>query len=465
MSSSPAPAPAEPHDPFAALLHRWWVEYNPLPLLSAALVLGGLTLVSKELAQHRSIGALGVGAIAEVYALSLIGGAALLQRIGRRRSAVMLGLLAAMWQGDLTMHLETSAYLAGIGGVASALWVALFAAKLAALAWALELRLSRSAFAVPTLGALGLAVLPHALRALDPSRRGVALTLMLFGLGALVLATERRVESAREMDERGRRALSGTWILWGALALAHIFYAAGEHEVDWSGTTVAVACLVLLGAARRERTLWIGAACALGAVVYVLPSLASLTAGMLTIVLLLRAARTRVARADAARTPAACPPYRSVREDPSPVAHGARWVLEPTASGARRRLIAGAVSSLYLAVWLDGWGGGALPAHALGLDAALLVALLIAAREARQLRLLTPLAPVALHLAAEHGLIHQPRGAMQWGLTTITLGFSLLLAHLALSLVLHRRAGRRSAKAGAYGIDAPRISARSHMRR
>jgi len=60
------------------LLHRWLIEYNPLYLLSAMLVLGGMILTSQGLARQSSLyGPLGVAAIAELYALALIGGAAL----------------------------------------------------------------------------------------------------------------------------------------------------------------------------------------------------------------------------------------------------------------------------------------------------------------------------------------------------------------------------------------------------
>ena len=37
------------------LLHRWLVEYNPLYLLSATLVLGGMILTSRGLAREGSL--------------------------------------------------------------------------------------------------------------------------------------------------------------------------------------------------------------------------------------------------------------------------------------------------------------------------------------------------------------------------------------------------------------------------
>ena len=103
-----APAPRHP------LLHRWFVQYNPLYLLSAALVLFGTHLLYRDLlAAGYLLGQLGVPAIAEIYAWALIGGAALLTRIELRRPAVLLALLAVLFQGDLTLLIETSVYLGG----------------------------------------------------------------------------------------------------------------------------------------------------------------------------------------------------------------------------------------------------------------------------------------------------------------------------------------------------------------
>ena len=116
------------------LLYRWLIEYNPLYLLSAALVLGGMQLISRGLAEDGSLyQQVGVASIAELYAFALIGGAALLTRIGLRRPAVLLALVTILYQGDLTLHTETCAYLGWVGwlGAATAV-VACAAAKPAA---------------------------------------------------------------------------------------------------------------------------------------------------------------------------------------------------------------------------------------------------------------------------------------------------------------------------------------------
>jgi hypothetical protein len=44
------PSPTPEADAWRRLMHRWFVEYNPLYLVSAMLVLGGIWLLSREAA-------------------------------------------------------------------------------------------------------------------------------------------------------------------------------------------------------------------------------------------------------------------------------------------------------------------------------------------------------------------------------------------------------------------------------
>src|SRR5687768_1606643 len=86
---------------WSALLHRWFVQYNPLYLVSAALVLGGAIILSRAMVQNGGVlGQLSITAVLDVYAWALIGSAALLTRIGLRRPAVMLALLTMLYQCD-----------------------------------------------------------------------------------------------------------------------------------------------------------------------------------------------------------------------------------------------------------------------------------------------------------------------------------------------------------------------------
>ena len=226
-----APAPRHP------LLHRWFVQYNPLYLLSAALVLFGTHLLYRDLlAAGYLLGQLGVPAIAEIYAWALIGGAALLTRIELRRPAVLLALLAVLFQGDLTLLIETSVYLGGAGTVAVVVWLASFAAKLRALAWALRLELSRSAFVVPVLGALGLVAITRSASIFGPDTASVIVGAVTFAVVAAGLWTGRDVRSKVTLDAWGqtvlRRGLLATWTTWLVLSGMHVAFWATDHRVS-----------------------------------------------------------------------------------------------------------------------------------------------------------------------------------------------------------------------------------------
>ena len=180
-----AGAPAREDDFWPALLHRWFVHYNPLYLASAMLVLTGLTLVSRGLVEQGSLrGLLVVALLAEVYAWSLVGGAALLVRLGQRRPAVWLALLVLVYQMDLTLHTQTCAALGAAGVGPAVVWLASFVGKLLALGQAMRVRIAPRALASAALGAVALAVLPFGLYALDTRTLGQLLALVVLGLGA-----------------------------------------------------------------------------------------------------------------------------------------------------------------------------------------------------------------------------------------------------------------------------------------
>lgn len=176
------------------LMHRWFIEYNPLYLVSAACVLVGVNQLSKALgaSAHRM---LAVAGVADLYAWALVASAALLTRIGLKRPAVMLAFITALYQCDPTLHTETCAYLGTTGFVASLLWLGSFVAKLYALAWALELHGSKSAFALPIVGASGLSLLPFAVQRLSLHGASALVALWVFGTFAAALWTSRRVRS------------------------------------------------------------------------------------------------------------------------------------------------------------------------------------------------------------------------------------------------------------------------------
>ena len=286
------------------LLHRWLVEYNPLYLLSAALVLLGTQLMARGLAGSGGVfGQVGVAAITELYAWVVIGGAALLTRIHLRRPGVLLVLIAVLYQFDLTLHTETMVYLGRAGAVAGFVWLVSFVGKLYAVTWAVRLRASRSAFAIPALGALGLAVLPRYCAELGPRMSTVLVASWLFALFASGLWTLRRVTSVVPLDAWGstvlQRALKATWSLWAVLGLAHVWFWSDEYNLQ-------LAILLPLGALLCTR--WLrnenATSCVVGAtllfVAAILPSYLWLTALFAGVTLCLHAFRRPLYARDAA---------------------------------------------------------------------------------------------------------------------------------------------------------------------
>lgn len=419
------------------LLYRWLVEFNPLYLLSAALVLGGASLMSRGLAQQGSLfGQLGVGAVAELYSAALIGGAALLTRIGLKRPAVMLALLTVLYQGDLTLHTETCVYLGWQGTLASIGWIALFVAKLVALGWAVRVRIPRSVIAVATFGACGVAGLPPNLVHLD-ARHGTGLVaLWAFGLVAAALHVWRDVTSQVDLDAWGRtvlrRSVRASWAMWGALALFHVVFWSAQYGLE----LVVLAPLCLLLAARVMRSelrAWTTVVGTLSAVAAMLPELFSVTAFMAAGALLLRALfpMPTVSTVTAARE--ALGPYRTSTAEP----HSVTFMSVGTiCREACLRWLVGALASAYLGTWTLRWTGGPWPAHWIALDLALTALLVFAARRERSWPMLLPLSAVYGHVAVQSGLVSAPRTALQWGIASVGVGFALLSASLGASVRL-----------------------------
>jgi hypothetical protein len=237
------------------LFHRWFVEYNPLYIVSAALVLRGVNLLSHSVNLQ-----LGVPAIVELYAWSLVAGAAILNRVGLRRPAVMLSLLAVVYQCDLTLHTETCAYLGMTGALASIVWLASFALKLFALSRAMHLRVARSAFAVPILGASMLVVVPRVVQFGDAHTSGVIASSALFFVLAAGLWTSREIESRHVLGDWGRtvlrRATLAVWSIWTAAFVVHIAFLFSQRTMDASAL-FPLPFVLATRYVRREAFVWL----------------------------------------------------------------------------------------------------------------------------------------------------------------------------------------------------------------
>ncbi len=410
-----------------ALHHRWWVEYNPLALVSAAVVLAGLVLLARD-ATFDGYSTFLLSGVAELYALCLIGGAALLFRIGRRRSAVILGLLAALFQGDLILHSESSGYLGTVGAAAAVGWWLVFALKLALLARALRLRLSRSAWGVALLGAAGIAGLPVALDHFG-SDAGRLIPVWLFATGAAALWTKGRVHSALPLDVRGGRALRFTWAAWAALALGHAAYWTVLWDVDPTSWP-AVGALLAMRYRTHESQRWLLATVALGGAAWFAPESFGVVALLTGVSLGLCAWRSPGTRTCVLT--GAPPTYRESEDEPE--------TLVVTDRAARARLLLGSLTCIYLAAWLGEVDlHHALPPHPLFALIGFTLVIGWFAERRSQFRWLAALVPFHAHHAIQQGWLRAPENDVELGLTAVTLGF----AALGVSLLVQWRSGGR----------------------
>lgn len=427
------------------LLHRWFVEYNPLYLLSAALVLVGVNLLSSALAGESFLLAqLGVPIVAEVYGWALIGGAALLMRIELRRPALMLTLLAALYQCDVTLHTVSSVYLGSVGLVAGGVWWLSFVAKIHAMAWAMHIRASRSSRLVPSFGAFGLLLVPQVLRRIGPEAGQAVAALWAFGVVAAALWTRRELVSKSPLDPWGRAVLRRTrrvlWAIWGTAGVGHVAYWTGEL-----GLSAAVLLPVVLVLVTR----FVGAPLALGVLGAVVgltaieaPTHVATVSLFVAVALALRAWREPVFVPEPSSSSAEGP-YRATRDRRPQRVHTDFVVPGVT---QRLQLASGSVVALYVAVWTSGWPGGGLPEHALWLDVVLTALLAAGIYRWRYRPALLPLAAVHVHHGVARGLLALPATLLGWGMLSVGAGFALLVALVAVAL--HQRWSRLSSDAG-----------------
>lgn len=439
--NGPAPtvASSEPDVPevdweerLGALVHENLVTFNPLPLASATLVLGGLLLLLLEPELVDGFGGLVISGLAELYAFALVGSAAILVRAGERRIAVMLGLLAVVFQCDVTLHVERAATMGALGVLWSVLWVALFHLKAGLLARALGLRLTRGARLVPTLGAAALATLGQVLPLLSRDACGALVALVVFGLGAVALHTERSVESEVGFDVRGRRSLRAMWAMLAVGLMLHLVSWATSAGVPPLRITP---MLVLLALSRLRvtelRTFGIVAS-TLAVTAAVDPGGLALVALAASVTLVLRASR-KASRAPATTT-AADPPYRTGDASAAVEPPSERTVFTPAPAAERDRLLLGAAASLHLAAW-SALSPGALPTtHVLWLDAILVAVAVATLVRTRRWTSLIPVLVVGGGALAEVGALRTPRSAGELGAWALVTGFLSLGAGVRVSL-------------------------------
>jgi hypothetical protein len=437
------PPPPEAND-LRRLLHRWFVQYNPFYLISATLCIVGLRMISLGLAERGNLFSdLAVGAITEVYAVALIGGAALLTRLGQRRPAVMLALLAALYQGDVIFHVEASSYLHAAGVAAATVWALLFVAKLYGLAWAMKIRPSHAAMRLAAYGGLGLAFVPQTVNRASGSTGAAVVALWLFSLGTFAINVSPGIASKVDLDDWGqtvrRRATAGVWALWALMLAVHVYFWRTTFPVPLDAL-VPAAALLATRAVRRESQVWIAVTATLAVVAMIAPPLFAITALMAAVTLTVRAFR-HPHRVSDANEPAVAPPFRtgvdrSVAASPPPAA----WILSPASPAVQRRLLVGALFASYLAAWTFDWSLGPWPVHRALLDIALTIVVVFSAAKARTRFALVPLATTYAHWLVQVHVVTAPRSTLQWGLLATGSAYAMLMASLGANYFLRERA-------------------------
>ncbi len=426
-----------------AVVHRWFVQYNPLYLISAALVLVGVTLLMEVATEQRGLfGQLSSTVVAELYAWALIASAAVLTRRGLWRPAVMLALITALYQCDLTLQTERSVYLGVPGMVASGLWLISFAAKLRALAWAMQFRLSRSALWVAVAGGTVQMLIPWILSKVQDHIAAPLLALMVFWVLAAGLWTFRRTESWSPRTAWGetvaRRAARFVWVGWAGALIAHVLFVTEYGPPADRAFFIPLALVLMTRRFRTEELVWGWLVATLFLVAMVSPAHFATTAIMAASALVLRALRapTLVSREVEAQDP-----YRAVLDVPT---SWSGWTLAPSSPEAIRRLLAGAWTCLYLGVWTAGWDFGPWPEHVLWVDTLFLTLTVLGAWRSHCGLVLLPVCVSVLHLALVERLVPTPQSNLQWGLAAVGAGFGLLAVGLGVSIRLRPQSGHRA---------------------
>jgi hypothetical protein len=431
------------------ILYRWFVQYNPAYLLSAAFVLAGCCLWAKGASRLFDLtSTLGIPLLAEIYALSLVGGAALLTRIGQRRAAVMLGLIFVVYQWDTTLHTEACTCLGWVGIWASLAWLGIFIAKLFLIGWALRIRIGRRMLAAGILGALGLVIAPHAFMRLGAYEGGSIMAGWIFGL--ISLYDGASISSTVPLDAWGqtvlRRATSAAWVISGSLITLHVVMWTGNYAISLAPTILGLP-LLAIPRLRTETNVWLVAFSTSIFTLLVAPSAFAVIAILASGALCLRIVAPKISPVAVYATPheAQPAPYRAGRPirntlENEPI----QLIAFELTIGERLRCWSGALFSAYLGLWAMSWVHGAPGHHVLTLDVALtLMAGVAAWRTRAHANFLVPLTLTYVHLVAQARLIPIPTSDAGIGKAAIAFGFALLGGAL---LVSYKLRGSEAAK-------------------
>jgi hypothetical protein len=260
----PGAPPATSRDPRArrALLLRWFVDYNPLQLLGACLMLCGVWFVAAHLDQtHSRFGDLWLLGVLEAYELALLAGAALLMRLAYRRAAGFLGVLAVVLLfGDPTFQLEQLVTMGALGWLVGGAWLLLLIVELRLLARIFALRLPATLWAVVVIAGGAISLLPLALYhgLLDVGSYSAVTHIALVALAALLSATRPQLRRSLASRPPLPAALThlARWAPIGALAYHAGFVVNAHAPGQFLVLHLVTATLVFTLASGRSELCW-----------------------------------------------------------------------------------------------------------------------------------------------------------------------------------------------------------------
>jgi hypothetical protein len=367
------------------LLHRWFVQYNPLYFFSALCVLAGVLLISRSLPEAGlDRGRLLLAGVVQLYEFLLIGAAALLFRAaGQRRPAVMLAIVAIPFLFDWTFQTETLSVVGEAGITAASVWAALVPIKMLLLAWTFRLRVPAILLLILAVASVVVAGMPQVMNraAVDAGMLHLGSVWLFAALVAAALRLWPRIRSSEKLDPWGhtvlQRTLRAAGAMWAGLCLMHAGTWMVQFNLDPHPLQVVPFVLLIPFLFRFESIAWLSAAGAV-AISTQYPATVAPTAAFVGLLFVIHAYDLR-----------------------------------------QRRAYVGAVLSFHVGLWTTGWQGGAFPEPDLLLSLITAAALLGVAWKSRL--------PTAV-LAAVLVLLLVPRSILEWGITVLAIGFVALLA-------------------------------------
>lgn len=219
---------------YRGLLHRWFIQYNPLYFFSALCMLGGVFLVSPGLEVEDGAWQFWetvLTMVIEVYQIVLIIGAALLFRYIRLyRPSVILGLLALIFLFDVTFQTEVMGTFDGSGLFLTGNWMLLAVVKMIALSWAFQLIIPRRVLIIPLLAIAAIAFLPHLFTRTDYNHDTLHLLAVWWGIGLTTYIFYKRpvirckAPLTQEERENLQKITNAAWLIWAGFYLYHLVF-------------------------------------------------------------------------------------------------------------------------------------------------------------------------------------------------------------------------------------------------